>query len=346
MMNDSETREVVAKRAALGAIRHDWTVDEVLALIRLPFPELIYAGQSVHRRHFDPAKVELAQLLSIKTGGCPENCGYCAQSAHFDTGVAATKLMPAAEIVAEAVRAKASGATRFCMGAAWRSPKDRDIDALCPALSAVKELGLETCMTLGMLTGAQARKLKAAGLDFYNHNLDTSPEYYGAVVTTRTYADRLETLGHVREAGIAVCCGGIVGMGESERDRASLLCQLANLPAHPESVPINLLMQVKGTPLAGSERIDGLDLVRTIAAARIVMPRSVVRLSAGREGMSDEAQALCLIAGANSIFVGARLLTTPNPRPDRDARLLARLGLTAETWLVGPQQERASPSTS
>jgi biotin synthase len=327
MMNDSETREAVAAHAALGTVRHDWTVDEVLALFRLPFPDLVYAAQSIHRRHFDPTKVELAQLLSIKTGGCPEDCGYCAQSAHFDTGVAATRMMAAEEIVAEARRAKANGATRFCMGAAWRAPKDRDIDALCPAVAAVKALGLETCMTLGMLTARQAQKLKGAGLDFYNHNLDTSPEYYGAVVSTRAYADRIETLGHVREAGIAVCCGGIVGMGESERDRAALLCQLANLPVHPESVPINLLVQVEGTPLAGSPRLDTLDLVRTIAAARIAMPRSVVRLSAGREGMTDEAQALCLLAGANSIFVGARLLTTPNPSPDRDAALLARLGM-------------------
>src|SRR5262245_21196145 len=322
----------------VGAIRHDWTVDEILSLFRLPLPELVYTAQSIHRRHFDPTKVELAQLLSIKTGGCPENCGYCAQSAHFETGVAATKLMAAEEIVAEARRAKANGATRFCMGAAWRAPKDRDIDALCPAVAAVKALGLETCMTLGMLTAGQAAKLKAAGLDFYNHNLDTSPEYEGQSVASRTYADRLETLGQLREAGIAMCCGGIVGMGESERDRAALLCQLANLPVHPESVPINLLMHVEGTPLARSERIDSLGLVRTIAAARIVMPRSVVRLSAGREGMSDEAQALCLVAGANSIFVGTRLLTTPNPRRDRDASLLARLGMESETaagWKSG-----------
>ena len=343
MTYEVEMWEDAGQRAFLGTIRHDWTVEEVLALVRLPLPELIYTAQSIHRRHFDPAKVELAQLLSIKTGGCPENCGYCAQSAYFDTGVAATKLMPAGEIVAEARRAKANGATRFCMGAAWRSPKDRDIDALCPAIAEVKQLGLETCVTLGMLTGAQARKLKSVGLDFYNHNLDTSPEYYGEVVTTRTYDDRLETLGHVRDAGIAVCCGGIVGMGESERDRASLLCQLANLPAHPESVPINLLMQVDGTPLGGSQRIDALDLVRTIAAARIVMPQSVVRLSAGREGMTDEAQALCLLAGANSIFVGARLLTTPNPAPDRDALLLARLGMGAES-AGGGQPEDAKPA--
>jgi biotin synthase len=320
----------VGRDTSLGALRHDWAVDEVVALIRLPFPELIYTAQAVHRRHFDPGKVELAQLLSIKTGGCPEDCGYCGQSAHFETGVKATKLMAAEEIVAEARRAQANGATRFCMGAAWRSPKDRDIDALCPAIEAVKEMGLETCVTLGMLTAPQARKLKGAGLDFYNHNLDTSPEHYSEIVSTRTYADRLETLGHVRDAGIAVCCGGIVGLGESERDRAALLCQLANLPAHPESVPINMLMQVEGTPLGHSRRIDVLDLVRTIAAARIIMPQSVVRLSAGREGMSDEAQALCLLAGANSIFVGTRLLTTANPAPDRDALLLERLGMGVE----------------
>jgi biotin synthase len=335
-MNDVGTREVVADSTIAGTVRHDWTVDEVLSLLHLPFPELIYTAQSIHRQRFDPAKVELAQLLSIKTGGCPEDCGYCAQSAHFETGVAATKLMAADDIVAEARRAKANGATRFCMGAAWRSPKDRDIDALCPAIAAVKGLGMETCVTLGMLTGPQAWKLKAAGLDFYNHNLDTSPEYYGAIVSTRAYADRLETLGHVRDAGISVCCGGIVGMGESERDRASLLCQLANLPAHPESVPVNLLMQIEGTPLGRSARIDTLDLVRTIAAARIAMPRSVVRLSAGRERMSDEAQALCLLAGANSIFVGARLLTTSNPSRDHDAHLLARLGMDAAASGVGP----------
>jgi biotin synthase len=236
-MEFAEQQVDTIERRVRGTIRHDWTVDEILDLLRLPFPELIYAAQSIHRRHFDPARVELAQLLSIKTGGCPENCGYCAQSAHFDTGVAATKLMAAEEIVGEARRAKANGATRFCMGAAWRSPKDRDVDALCPAIAEVKALGLETCMTLGMLTGAQAGKLKAAGLDFYNHNLDTSPEYYGQVVTSRTYADRIATLEHVREAGIAVCCGGIVGMGESERDRAALLCQLANFRRTPRVCP-------------------------------------------------------------------------------------------------------------
>jgi biotin synthase len=342
MKDGLETLGDAAHEALPGTIRHDWTVDAVLALMRQPFPELIYTAQSVHRRHFDPAKVELAQLLSIKTGGCPEDCGYCSQSAHFETGVKATKLMAADEIVAEARRAKANGATRFCMGAAWRSPKDRDIDALCPAIEAVKDLGLETCVTLGMLTGPQAHRLKAAGLDFYNHNLDTSPEHYAEIVSTRTYADRLATLEHVRDAGIAVCCGGIVGLGESEHDRAALLSQLANLPVHPESVPINMLMRVEGTPLGQSQRIDVLDLVRTIAAARIVLPQSVVRLSAGREGMSEEAQALCLLAGANSIFIGARLLTTANPAPDRDALLLARLGMGAglDARAVGSRRAR------
>lgn len=330
-MNQTEVRHDARARAPLGAVRHDWTVEEILALLRLPFPELVFTAQAIHRRHFDPSQVQLAQLLSIKTGGCPEDCGYCAQSAHFETGVKASKLMANEEIVAEARRAKANGATRFCMGAAWRSPKDRDVDHLCSTIEAVKGLGLETCMTLGMLTAEQARKLKDAGLDYYNHNVDTSPEHYGNIITTRTYADRLETLAHVREAGMAVCCGGILGIGETERDRASMLRELANLPAHPESVPINMLMQVEGTPLAKARRVDALDLVRTIAAARITMPQSVVRLSAGREGMTDEAQALCFMAGANSIFVGSKLLTTPNPERSRDEELIIRLGMKAET---------------
>jgi biotin synthase len=329
-MNLIERQQDARARAPLGTVRHDWTIDDILGLFRLPFPELVFTAQSIHRRHFDPAAVEFAQLLSIKTGGCPEDCGYCAQSAHFETGVKASKLMDTDAIVAEARRAKANGATRFCMGAAWRSPKDRDIDELCATVAAVKGLGLETCMTLGMLTGAQARRLKAAGLDFYNHNIDTSPEHYGNIITTRTFADRLETLAHVREAGMAVCCGGILGIGETERDRASMLRELANLPAHPESVPINLLMRVEGTPLAKAERVDAIDLVRTIAVARITMPKSVVRLSAGREYMTDEAQALCFLAGANSIFVGDRLLTTPNPGRSRDDSLLERLGMRAE----------------
>jgi biotin synthase len=317
--------------APLGTIRHDWTVEEMLELFHLPFTELIFNAQSIHRRTFDPAAVQFAQLLSIKTGGCPEDCGYCAQSAHFETGVKASKLMDTDAILAEAKQARANGATRFCMGAAWRSPKDRDIDDLCETVAAVKGLGMETCMTLGMLTAGQARKLKDAGLDYYNHNVDTSPEYYGSVITTRTYADRLETLAHVRESGMAVCCGGILGIGETERDRASMLCQLANLPAHPESVPINMLMQIEGTPLGKSKRVDPLDLVRTIAVARITMPASVVRLSAGREHMTDEAQALCFLAGANSIFVGSRLLTTANPERSKDERLIERLGMRAET---------------
>ena len=334
-------------REPLGAVRHDWTVEDILGLFALPFPELVFTAQSIHRRHFDPAKLQFAQLLSIKTGGCPEDCGYCAQSAHFETGVKATKLMTTEEIVAEARRAKESGATRFCMGAAWRSPKDRDVHLLCATVEAVKALGMETCMTLGMLTANQARRLKEAGLDYYNHNLDTSPEHYGEIITTRSYADRLETLAHVREAGMAVCCGGILGIGESERDRASLLRELANLPRHPESVPINLLMRVEGTPLGNSKRVDALDLVRTIAAARIIMPQSVVRLSAGREGMTEEAQALCFIAGANSIFVGSKLLTTPNPERSRDADLIARLGMSSETpdAAIGPPQ-CAEPAAS
>jgi biotin synthase len=330
-MNQIDLPQDARTRAPLGTIRHDWSMEEIEALFALPFPELIYTAQSVHRRHFDPGKVQFAQLLSIKTGGCPEDCGYCAQSAHFETGLKATKLMADAAILAEAQRAKANGATRFCMGAAWRSPKDRDVDQLCATVSAVKGLGMETCMTLGMLTAEQAHKLKEAGLDYYNHNIDTSPEHYGNIITTRTFADRLETLAHVREAGMAVCCGGILGIGETERDRASMLRELANLPSHPESVPINMLMQVEGTPLANSKRVDALDLVRTIAVARILMPQSVVRLSAGREGMSDEAQALCLVAGANSIFVGSKLLTTPNPERSHDEQLIARLGMASET---------------
>jgi biotin synthase len=330
-MNQIDMGSDARTKAPLGTVRHDWTLQEIEGLFALPFPELVFTAQSIHRRHFDPAKVQFAQLLSIKTGGCPEDCGYCAQSAHFETGVKATRLMADDAIVAEAQRAKANGATRFCMGAAWRSPKDRDVDSLCATVAAVKGLGLETCMTLGMLTAEQAVKLKQAGLDYYNHNIDTSPEYYGSIITTRTFADRLETLAHVREAGMAVCCGGILGIGESERDRASMLRELANLPAHPESVPINMLMQVEGTPLAKSKRVDPIDLVRTIAVARILMPKSVVRLSAGREGMTDEAQALCFMAGANSIFVGAKLLTTPNPEKSRDEALIARLGMASET---------------
>jgi biotin synthase len=311
--------------------RHDWTLAEVEALFELPFTELVFAAASVHRRWFDPTEVQLSQLLSVKTGGCAENCGYCSQSASFDTGLKASKLMEPDAVVAEAARAKAGGAQRFCMGAAWRDLKDRDVPKLAAMISGVKALGLETCATLGMLTPSQAEALKAAGLDYYNHNLDTGPEYYGQVVTTRTYQDRLDTLAAVRAAGMATCCGGIVGMGESRRDRASLLQTLATLPEHPDSLPVNALVPVAGTPLGERVRregeIDGLEFVRTIAVARLVCPRSMVRLSAGREAMSREMQALCFLAGANSIFVGGRLLTTPNPEHDEDAQLMADLGL-------------------
>jgi biotin synthase len=309
--------------------RHDWTRAEVRALFALPFTELVFRAASVHRAHFDPAEVQLSTLLSVKTGGCPEDCGYCSQSAKFDTGVKAEKLMDLESVLAAARAAKASGASRFCMGAAWRSPKERDLDKVCAMVEGVKALGMETCVTLGMLERAQAQKLKEAGLDYYNHNLDTSPEYYSEVVTTRTYQDRLDTLTHVRDAGIHVCCGGIVGMGESAEDRVGMIVALATLPVHPESVPINMLMRVEGTPLGGSQPIDPLDFVRTIAVARITMPASMVRLSAGRESMSEETQALCFLAGANSIFCGPKLLTTPNPARDRDARLLGKLGLRA-----------------
>ena len=312
----------------LGAVRHDWTRDEVAVLFALPFPDLIFQAQRVHRENFDPREVQISTLLSIKTGGCPEDCGYCAQSVHYDTGVKAEKLMALAAVLADARAAKAAGASRFCMGAAWRSPKDRDLEQVCTMVEGVKALGMETCVTLGMLTGAQARRLKQAGLDYYNHNLDTSPEHYGNIITTRTYQDRLDTLSEVREAGINVCCGGIIGLGETEADRISMITTLASLPAHPESVPINMLVQVEGTPLAGREKLDVIDFVRTIAAARITMPKSMVRLSAGREDMSEEAQALCFLAGANSIFYGPKLLTAPNRGRDTDMALLDRLGMT------------------
>jgi biotin synthase len=319
-------------RSADGAaIRHDWTRQEVRTLFALPFPELLFRAQSVHRVHFDPTEVQISTLLSIKTGGCPEDCAYCPQSAHFDTGVGAAKLMSLDAVLAEARAAKQSGASRFCMGAAWREPKERDLDKVCAMVAGVKALGLETCATLGMLDDRQAHRLKSAGLDYYNHNLDTSPEYYGAIITTRTYQERLDTLAHVRDAGLHVCCGGIVGMGESAEDRVGMILALASLPAHPESVPINLLVRVEGTPLSGSARapapLDPIDFVRTIAVARITMPASVVRLSAGREDMSEETQALCFLAGANSIFYGPKLLTTANPERDRDMRLLDKLGM-------------------
>jgi biotin synthase len=288
----------------------------------------MFRAQSVHRQNFDPTEVQISTLLSVKTGGCPEDCAYCPQSARYDTGVRAEKLMALDTVLAEARAAKASGASRFCMGAAWREPKDRDLDAVCAMVAGVKALGLETCATLGMLTAPQARRLKESGLDYYNHNLDTSPEFYGEIITTRTYQERLATLDHVRDAGVHVCCGGIVGMGETREDRIGMIAMLASLPAHPESVPINMLMRVAGTPLADEAALDGIEFVRTIAVGRITMPRSVVRLSAGREDMSEETQALCFLAGANSIFYGPKLLTTPNPGRDRDRELMDRLGLS------------------
>jgi biotin synthase len=307
--------------------RHDWTRAEVAALFELPFTELVFQAAAVHRRWFDPAEIQLSQLLSIKTGGCAENCGYCSQSAHFDTGLKATKLMDAESVIADAQRAKAAGAGRFCMGAAWRELKDRDLPKLAEMISGVKALGLETCATLGMLREDQAVALREAGLDYYNHNLDTSPEYYGEVVTTRTYDDRLETLSHVRAAGMKTCCGGIVGMGESRADRVGLLHSLATLPEHPDSLPVNGLVPIAGTPMAESAPVDGIEFVRTIAVARLVCPKAMVRIAAGREGMSREQQALCFTAGANSIFVGGRLLTTPLPGEDADSQLMRDLGL-------------------
>jgi biotin synthase len=314
----------------MTVVRHDWTLDEIEALLALPFSDLVFTAQGVHREHFDPNRVQVSTLLSIKTGACPEDCGYCPQSAHHPVELERERLLPLDEVLEAARDARSQGATRFCMGAAWRNPTDRNLDRVIEMVRAVREQGLETCMTLGMLTPGQARRLAEAGLDYYNHNLDTSPEFYGEIISTRTYQERLDTLEYVREAGMSVCTGGILGMGESRRDRAGLLQQLANLPRHPESVPINQLVQVEGTPLHGTEPLDPFEFVRTVAVARILMPRSHVRLSAGRTGMSDEMQALCFLAGANSIFYGERLLTTPNPEADRDRTLFARLGIQPE----------------
>ncbi len=305
-----------------------WRLEQVERLMNMPFMDLIHRAQSVHRGEFDPNAVQLSTLLSIKTGGCEEDCAYCPQSAHFDTGVEATKLMALNGVMEAASAAKEQGATRFCMGAAWRHLKDRDVERIAAMIRAVKSLGLETCVTLGMLEAHQAVQLKAAGLDFYNHNLDTAPELYGDIITTRTYEDRLDTLESVRRAGLRVCCGGIVGLGEDRAQRAGLLTQIANLDPYPESVPINNLVQVAGTPLAGTKAIDPLEFVRTIAVARIIMPKAMVRLSAGREQMSDAVQTLCFLAGANSIFYGDRLLTTVNPQALRDQELLGRLGMS------------------
>lgn len=308
-------------------IRHDWTLGEIRELFGLPFNDLLFEAQTVHRRRFDANEVQVSTLLSIKTGACAEDCAYCSQSAKYDTGLERERLLPLDEVVAAAEQAKARGSTRFCMGAAWRNPSDKHLDRVIEMIGAVRELGMETCVTLGMLTAAQAGRLRDAGLDYYNHNLDTSPEFYGKVITTRTFEDRLDTLRHVRDAGINVCAGGILGMGESGTDRARMLQELANLEPHPESVPINMLVQIEGTPLHGVEQLDPLEFARTIAVARILMPASYVRLSAGRSDMSDEMQALCFLAGANSIFYGERLLTTDNPAADRDQALFERLGV-------------------
>ncbi len=310
-------------------IRHDWTFAEVEALFQQSFIDTIYQAQTAHRRYFNPNEVQLSSLLSVKTGTCPENCGYCSQSGHFKTGLQKESLMSVEQVIERAKKAKAQGATRFCMGAAWRSPPKKDFPKVLEMIKAVNALGLESCVTLGMLDDEQAEQLKEAGLDFYNHNIDTSPEYYQKMVSTRTFQDRLDTLEKVRKANINVCCGGIVGMGETHADRVNMLVQLANLPEHPGSVPINQLMPVPGTPLGDSKQVDPIEFIKTIAVAKILMPRSFIRLSAGREMMSDEMQALCFLAGANSIFVGDVLLTTPNPSADKDSVLLSRLGIKA-----------------
>ena len=336
----SARRDVPARQD----VRHDWRLDEVLALFDRPLNDLLFEAQSVHRRCHPANEVQVSTLLSIKTGGCPEDCRYCPQSVHYETGVEAHGLLPVGQVAAAARKARAGGSTRFCMGAAWRSPTRSQVRKVCELVEAVKDLGMETCATLGMLTREQAQALARAGLDYYNHNLDTSPEYYREIVTTRTYRDRLDTLAHVRAADVKVCCGGIVGMGESRRDRAGLLVELANLPEHPESVPVNHLVQVEGVSLHGAERLPPLELVRCVAVARILMPHSVVRLSAGRTELSEETQALCFLAGAGSIFCGDRLLTTPNPDFDTDVEMLDGLGLALQAAPRGRRRRAAEPA--
>lgn len=328
-----------------SVVRHDWTRAEAEALYTLPFNDLLFRAQSVHRENFDANAVQMSKLISIKTGGCAEDCGYCNQSAHHATGLKASKLMAVEEVLAGAEQARQAGATRYCMGAAWRSPKERDMETLVAMVKGVKAKGLETCMTLGMLSDDDTTALKEAGLDYYNHNIDTSERYYNEVITTRTYQDRLDTLARVREAGIKVCSGGIVGMGEEDGDRVDMLVTLANLEAHPESVPINMLIAIPGTPLAKAEKIDPIDFVRTIALARIMMPKSHVRLSAGRTEMSEETQALCFFAGANSVFVGDTLLTADNPEHSEDAKLFTKLGIQAMA-LEDHNDEQESQDTS
>ncbi|QFU74254.1 biotin synthase BioB [Halioglobus maricola] len=324
-------------------IRHNWTREEVEALFALPFNDLLFEAQSLHRKYFDPNKVQVSTLLSIKTGACPEDCAYCPQSTRYDTGLEVEKLMEVQKVLEQARAAKAAGSTRFCMGAAWRSPKQRDMPHVVAMVKGVRELGLETCMTLGMLTEGQAAELAEAGLDYYNHNLDTSPEYYGDIITTRTYQDRLDTLDHVRDSGMKICSGGIVGMGEQQGDRAGMLQQLANLSQHPESVPINMLVRVEGTPLEAEDDLDSFEFIRVIAVARIMMPASHVRLSAGREEMNEQMHALAYFAGANSIFYGEKLLTTPNPRANSDMALFGKLGINTEELALEQPPEDPSP---
>jgi len=318
--------------ATANVVRHNWTRSEVQALFSLPFNDLLFQAQVVHRQYFNPNEVQVSTLCSIKTGACPEDCAYCPQSARYDTGLEREKLMAVEKVLEEAKAARASGATRFCMGAAWRSPKAKDMPYVTKMVKGVKDMGMETCMTLGMLTAEQATELHDAGLDYYNHNLDTSPEYYSCIISTRTYQDRLDTLDNVRSAGMKVCSGGIVGMGEDESDRVGLLMQLANMKDHPESVPINLLVKVEGTPLADQQDLDPFDFIRSVAVARVLMPASHVRLSAGREDMNEQMQALAFLAGANSIFYGEKLLTTPNPEANKDMQLFKRLGIQPEAF--------------
>ncbi|SMG00291.1 biotin synthase BioB [Burkholderia singularis] len=325
----TQAQTAAAETPVAAPVAPRWRVADVIALYELPFNDLLFRAQQVHREHFNANAIQLSTLLSIKTGGCEEDCGYCSQSSHHDTGLQASKLMEVDEVLAAARAAKANGATRFCMGAAWRNPKDRHLEPIQQMIRGVKDMGLETCVTLGMLEEHQAKALADAGLDYYNHNLDTSPEFYGQVISTRTYQDRLDTLERVRDAGINVCCGGIIGMGESRRERAGLITQLANMNPYPESVPINNLVAIEGTPLEHAEKLDPFEFVRTIAVARITMPKAMVRLSAGREQLDDSMQALCFLAGANSMFYGDALLTTSNPRTEADRKLLARLGITA-----------------
>ncbi|CAH0526495.1 biotin synthase BioB [Vibrio hippocampi] len=319
-------------------IRHNWTLEQVQALLDKPFMDLVFLAQQVHRQHHQPNQVQVSTLLSIKTGACPEDCKYCPQSARYKTDVEAERLMEVERVLDAAQKAKDAGSTRFCMGAAWKNPKQRDMPLLTDMIQGVKEMGLETCMTLGMLTPDQANSLADAGLDYYNHNLDTSPEFYGNIITTRTYQDRLDTLSHVRDAGMKICSGGIIGLGESSNDRAGLLMELANLPVHPESVPINMLVKVKGTPLEEVEDVDPFDFIRLIAIARIMMPESAVRLSAGRENMNQQMQTLCFMAGANSVFYGCKLLTTPNPDEDKDLQLFNKLGINRQQTSQKPDE--------